>query len=523
MKKAISYILVVIVGLMSNSCIKNDIPYPHTQLDFLTMEAEEQTGEAQIDTKNRVVTLTFPENVNIGATKIVNYTITEGAEVVAPNLSETINLRKNVNVVLHKYYDTDWVIAANQPIERYMTLANQVGTTTIDVPARRVVAHIAKTADLAAVKVESLKLGPAEVSNMIPNLNGETVDFTNPVSVTVEYFGIKEAWTIYVDKTDAAVTLDRVDAWSQVLWAYGSAKAGEENGFQYRAQGATQWITVPQALVVNDGGSFHTMINNVQETTEYEVRAYSGTNFSNPVTVTTGALLTIPNMMLDEWNLTGKVWNPWPANGTSFWDTGNKGATTLGDSNSIPTDETWNGKPGKCAMLQSKFVGISSLGKLAAGNLFVGQFIKVDGTNGILNFGREFNGRPTRLHGYFKYKTSPITEAKNGYESLKNRPDTANIYMALTDWNQPYEIRTNPKNRQLFDPNSPEVIAYGAVQYGSDVNEFTEFTVNLNYRDTQRVPKYILIVCTASKYGDFFTGGTSSVLWVSNLWFDWSY
>ncbi|MDE7471164.1 MAG: PCMD domain-containing protein, partial [Paramuribaculum sp.] len=39
----------------------------------------------------------------------------------------------------------------------------------------------------------------------------------------------------------------------------------------------------------------------------------------------------------------------------------------------------------------------------------------------------------------------------------------------------------------------------------------------LDYRSTSRVPNYIMIVASASKYGDFFTGGAGSTLLVKKL------
>ena len=123
----------------------------------------------------------------------------------------------------------------------------------------------------------------------------------------------------------------------------------------------------------------------------------------------------------------------------------------------------------------------------------------------------------------FKYFTSPIAYTSTEYSHLKGEPDTASIYIALTDWEQQFEIRTNPKNRQLFDPKDDAVIAYGALQYGYDVPEYTEFTIDLEYRSTSRVPRYIVIVASASKYGDFFTGGATSTLWLDELQLDWDY
>ena len=85
------------------------------------------------------------------------------------------------------------------------------------------------------------------------------------------------------------------------------------------------------------------------------------------------------------------------------------------------------------------------------------------------------------------------------------------------------KISTNPSNRQLFDENDPHVIAYGRLQYGESVPEYTPFEVEFNYRDTQRVPRYIVIVASASKYGDFFTGGDGSVLHVDEFSLDYDY
>ena len=72
----------------------------------------------------------------------------------------------------------------------------------------------------------------------------------------------------------------------------------------------------------------------------------------------------------------------------------------MGDSNTQPTDDTWNGK-GKAARLESKFIGLGSIGKFAAGNLFIGEYIRTEGTNGVLDFGKPFTARPTKLKGHY--------------------------------------------------------------------------------------------------------------------------
>ena len=135
--------------------------------------------------------------------------------------------------------------------------------------------------------------------------------------------------------------------------------------------------------------------------------------------------------------------------------------------------------------------------KFAAGNLFTGKFIKVDGTNGILNFGQPFTGRPTKLKGYYKYTTAPITDLPaegsqdyTRFQNYKGKPDTCAIYIALGDWT---------------------------------VTEYKKFELNLDYRATNRVPTYIVIVCSASKYGDYFVGGRGSTLYVDEFSLDYDY
>ena len=97
---------------------------------------------------------------------------------------------------------------------------------------------------------------------------------------------------------------------------------------------------------------------------------------------------------------------------------------------------------------------------------------------------------------------------------LKGRPDSCQVFIALTDWDQPLEIRTRPSERQLFDPGDPHVIAYGELIKGETVSNWTQADVELQYRYKNRTPKYIVIVACSSKYGDYFTGGTGSKLWL---------
>ena len=44
------------------------------------------------------------------------------------------------------------------------------------------------------------------------------------------------------------------------------------------------------------------------------------------------------------------------------------------------------------------------------------------------------------------------------------------------------------------------------------------FEIELKYRN-KRTPKYCVLVCSSSKYGDYFTGGQGSILYVDEFEF----
>lgn len=503
------------------SCIENDIPYPRIQPNFTSITADYQAQTASIDTINRKITIFLNDSADIKNVNISSYTLTEGASIVAPQITGGIDLSQPVNVTLKLYQEYNWVISASQNIDRYFTFTNQIGVSSIDVANRRVIAYISDKADISKVFVKSIKLGSSQ-STITPNINNSIVDFSSPVTVEVSDYGRSESWTIFINPSKSDVVTKRVDAWTQVAWVYGTAEEGNDNGVEYRLANDSHWTKVPADWITHNGGNFTARIIHLQPNTSYVARAYSRNNYGEEVVFTTGEVVQVPNSDFDAWWKNDKVWNPWAQDGISYWDTGNKGATTLGQSNSVPTTETVSGT-GYAAMLETKFVGIGAVGKLAAGNLFTGSYVRTDGSNGILHFGREFTQRPTKLKGFLKYNCAPISHSNNTMKHLIGQPDTCSVWVALADWESPFEIRTNPNNRQLFDENDPHVIAYGRLQYGHTIPEYTPFEVEFNYRDTKRVPRYIVIVASASKYGDFFTGGDGSILLVDDFSLEYDY
>ena len=501
-------------------CIENDIPYPKIPQMITSLVAEGEIKPSVIDSLAFDVTVYLDEIVDIENVKFTEFSTTPGARVDFDILEGTFNLTNPMIVPLTKYQTYYWAVYARQDIERYFTVDGQVGETVVDPIGHRVIVSLPEGTDLADLTLTSVKLGPREITTMVPDLKPGPLDLTYPLRVEVTAHGRTEIWTIYAVMTDLVVSTTSVDAWSEVVWAYGTCPSDLTGGFEYREAGEAEWTPLDQSRVIQNQGTFSASIPHLKPLTEYSVRAVAGSDKGNVVKVTTQGTEDIPNGDFEDWWLDGKIWFPYAEGGEQYWDTGNTGTATMGQNNAVPTDHTPTGQ-GRAAMLDTRFVGLFGIGKLAAGSIYTGKFAKVDGTNGILDFGRQFNLRPTVLKGYYQYKTANIDYVSAEFDYLKGRPDSCHIYVALADWTAPFEIRTNPKNRQLFDKDAASIIAYGELVYSGTMEDYQEFEIKLEYRDTSRVPTYLQITCATSKYGDYFTGGTGAVLYVDQLSFGW--
>ena len=506
-----------------SSCIKNDLPYPRIPQAIREIACIGEESPAIIDSVNSTVTLRLLETTDIRNVRFASILTSPDAQC-RPNLLEgSYDLSHPLVVTLSLYQDYPWIIKAEQTIERYLTVEGQIGTSTIDDVAHRVIVKVPESANLTKLQLTSIKLGPEGITTMVPDLQPGEINLSEPFTIDVSYHGQTEVWTIFAERTEQLVTTVAADAWSEVAWIYGSGPADGANTFEWRLETDPTWNVVPEADIVKEDGNFHVCLKNLTPLTDYRVRAVSGEEVGNELTFTTQATEQLPDADFNLWHKQGNIWYPYPEGGPDFWDTGNKGAATLGESNVVPSDYVPAGLSGQSAKLQTLFVGVFGIGKLAAGSIYTGRFDRIDGTNGILDFGRPWELRPTRLKGYFDYTTAPINYASTEYAYLKDRPDSCHIYIALTDWSAPYQIRTNPKNRQLFDPNSAEVIGYGELICGETTGGYREFTIDISYRSTSRRPRYIQITAAASKYGDFFTGGTGAVLYVDDFSLDYGY
>ena len=538
MKKSLRQIVGLVSALVLGSCISNTIPYPVVELEILGVEGEGFTCSADnIDKKNNTVTLHLDEQTDISQVKINKISVTEDARSSIP-LSGVFDLRTPLYLTLSFYQDYEWTIMAEQQIDRYFEVESQIGASVIDPERLMATAYVPLGTDLNEITITRLKLGPADITTMTPSID-ELTSFESVRYVYVSYHDIEQKWSLYVIPTEVSVQFTQVDAWSRVAWLYAEGLSGEELGFRYRKAGDEEWISVPSEKINISGGAFNTCLSGLEPDTQYEVIAVSGNHESELVTITTEAAPLLTNGGFEEWNTIQNIVCPYLSEETRYWGTGNPGAKI---GNAVLTNKTEDIRPGStgkyAAKLESKHVGIGNLVKIAAGNLFTGRYVATRATNGIVGFGRPFENRPTALHGWVQYNRGLLTkvgELQPPGQNLKvGDPDNGIVYIALGTWTPekygvsskesemlgtdevPIIIDTRDPNT-FFNPNGPDVIAYGELALTNSVEEWAEFTIPLKYVATDRKPTHIVIVCSASRWGDYFIGSNESVLWVDDF------
>lgn len=362
------------------------------------------------------------------------------------------------------------------------------------------------------------------------------------VSVSVD--GTETVYTFTFNvSTEASTKLgaEAANAWSNFAYLEGSILSSSEEldpasmHFEYKKADAEEWQTT--SANYNSGSQkFTATLTGLTPATQYTYRlAYekSGEAYaSDPVTFTTEEATTLPNGNMDDWYKSGKTWYPvsesdYSTSG-SFWDSSNPGTTTGAGAlvNVNPTQgnsSIVHTSGGKSAELKSQYASAFGIGKFAAASLYSGKFNSLVGTNGAkIDFGQKFASRPTGLHGWFRYTSGKIDyRGDNTPAGLgeKGTDDLCSIYMALAK--APHQLN-NTDTSTFFDfENDDNIIAYGELPDAEAVstnNEWKEFNVELKYKDiTPQTAYYLIIVCSSSKYGDYFTGSTGSIMYIDDL------
>lgn len=522
--------------------IENDIPYPIVEGNITAFEVEgqragEEGGNAQatISTQNRTVTLYVDDSVDLSNLRITRLTVSNEAELIPdsaacndyadfpragfetlddlPTSTDTrIDFTQPVHFTLRTYQDYDWTVTVSQIIDRKIELENQTGLV-VDVNSRTVIINVDPDQPLDAIKVTAFDLG-GEHGTVVPDPTAsDTFDFSEPVTFYVSY-GWEEAsypWTVYVYHQASSGATGDVFARVTTASLSGSIQNGKTPVVEYKAQNESTWTELSSSAVTVSGTSYSAEFSGLSAGTTYQYRVNIDGVAGAEQSFTTAPATPLENGGFENWYMDGAVYVP-NASGSKFWGSGNSGSASFIGNLTTPTNDA---VLGQAALLESKDAVI----KLGAGNIFTGDFA-LDGTNGILHFGQPFTTFPTALRFYYKYTSTTITRIGNDVgdlENLRGRPDSCHVYIALSDKSEPYEVRTAPSRRQVFNKNDVNIIAYGEFISAQTTSSYQQITIPLEYRANNRTPRYIVIVASASKYGDYFIGGVGSTLWLDEM------
>lgn len=340
----------------------------------------------------------------------------------------------------------------------------------------------------------------------------------------------------HVTFTSAKMQLDPLPSASPAVWADRVTLTATilnpdatNAAIEWRRLGSQQWNRATPAAApgarAEAGTTITATVTGLTAGTTYEYRAVCDGYESKPYTFSTEAAAQLPNAGFEEWDTSSKAHLVYASGGTMFWDSGNHGSSTMNKNVTTRADDKKH-SGSYSAKLESQFVGIGTIGKFAAGNLFVGKYLATNGTNGVLGWGRPFTSRPKALRGYVHYTPAAITDvAKDApAEYVKGEMDRGIIYIAIVDNTktsykaESWPCIVNTETKELFDKNDANVIAYGEKVFedataGSDM---VPFEITLDYRTEDVKACNIILTISASKGGDYFTGGPS-VMYVDDL------
>ncbi len=542
------------LALLTGCAIENDIPYPTVEaaITAITVEGQraaegETNAAATIDNTAHTVTLYVNDSVDVSQLRItqlaLNPTDVEltldsalcddaerfpfghfaSLDSVPASANTRVDFSSPVTFTLRKYADYPWKVTVNQIIQRDIE-ADGKTRHVLDADSRTVIIYMnPKTFDAENVNIKTLNLG-GEYGEVTPDpttVHDFTTSQTFLARLNWEPEGQFREWHVYVYPDPESGNEAMGDVFAMVSRAIinGSVTSGKTPVVEYKEQSASSWQTASDVTV--SGTKFTATLTGLTGSTTYNYRVTVDGVAGSEQSFTTVAAQELPNGNFEQWSFdqtkTGNDYYVPNADGETFWGTGNEGSMSLQSIGNVtyPTD----GVSGQAALLESK----DALIKLAAGNLFTGDFgFDPDHTlDGLLTFGRSFTSFPTALRLYYKYTSATIDKIGDNVgdlASLKGQPDMCHIYIALTD--KQYTIKNwsgnNGNYRQLFDKDDSGIIAYGEFISDESTSSFQQIEIPIEYR-ANRTPKYIIIVASSSRYGDYYIGGVGSKLWLDEM------
>ena len=543
--------IAVLAAAMLTACVfENDMSYPRIYAGITSFAVEGQKSST-IDGDTRTVQIVLGETADRTALKVTEAAISQEARCPDfPSAGDVIDLSGSVTYVLSTYQDYEWTVSATQPIERYVNCENSASAPIIDSEMKMAHVYVLVSQSLQDITITGMKLekegseiylvtrenGEETVASEPCTFPMENVDALTGLEFEVRYDDTAVRWRITFEQEIIPVEITSADPWCYHVDVEATYGQDGTPYIQYRKADSDEWLRFDD--VETDGINISASIpggdtsqedaERLEPGTAYEFKVCAGTSESDVVTVTTGTPDQIYNMGFDDWYSTKSgaydIWHPNLNDTYKIWGTANPGSGNFVGSLTTPTDKVAVQGDGKmAARLESKNAVIA----FAAGNIFTGQFGKINGLGAILDWGTPFTARPRALKGYYAYEPAPVNTAKPPYEDLKNTMDKCQILVMLTDWTGPFTVNTTEGIFVDQSQSNSSIIAYGKIESdkntfedpSADANGYIPFELELDYWRSDAIPSYAVVIACASYKGDFFTGGVGSVMYVDEFEF----
>lgn len=317
---------------------------------------------------------------------------------------------------------------------------------------------------------------------------------------------------------------------------------------EYRRQGDTSWEAIAMEQT-EDADTYSTPTPAALDAT-YEYRlVLDGTAIGNMRTAAYPSGPQIYNAGFETWS-GSKPMLPYLTDNDrndQWWDTGNHGSSKAQINVTTKENDPRPGSSGSSsARLKSQKASLFGIGRFAAGNIFVGKYLGTDGMDGVIGFGKpfDFTYRPKQLTFWYKGTIGTIDQRGDNAPAhiQKGDSDVSQVYICLCKMDGPHVVATKrPETFLNFAANSKtmsyctalngtasdndrpdgKIIAWASWEPDNTTAcpDWTKITLNLTYNEEYEgeKPNYLLLTASASKYGDYFTGSTSSEMYLDDI------
>lgn len=362
------------------------------------------------------------------------------------------------------------------------------------------------------------------------------------ITVTVDPTTHEYTYTFAVSPEATNKATLSAGAWDRLAYLKAESVSAESGvsleglKFQFRTKASGEDGSWTDVSATEKEDTYTGFATGLTASTEYEYRLVNkdevviGT-VQSFTTATTDAQTALYNGNFDLWTKSGDTVYPGSAeeagNTTSFWNTSNPGTSqgmgaiggAVNPTTGVQSPVHTMGEGAYAAKLQTT----NKLSVLAAASLYTGSFLGLSGMSANMEFGKPFTSRPVALHGYYMYTPQVINRVSRvpeGVEIIKDETmDQCAIFIALAK--KTFTFNNNKEEEYIDYEGDDNIIAYGELPSGAATSgdSYTEFTIPLKYKESQfgEQPTHIIIVCSASKYGDYMTGGDNSLLYVDDF------